>query len=135
MLALLRGDVADTPTDVLLQVLLAVDPLDDQLGRVATDAGLDDPQAPIGLLSLLDQGPAQFGILHLLPLVLFAPGRDRPPGRRGVVKVPVLEGEGEPRPAGPALGKEGKPFLRHPSIHAMGLRWTSALERAMVTTL
>ena len=73
-------------------------------GRVAADAGLDDLQAPVGLLGLGDErrrssGSCIFSIFSALVPVVTA----RHAGR-GVVEVPVLEREREPGAPGGALG-------------------------------
>jgi hypothetical protein len=110
MLALCLGDLPDAAPDVLLQVLLAVDALDHELGRVAADAGLDRPQPLVGLLGLVDESLAQLGVLHLLDLLLLGPRGHRAPRRRGVVEVPVLEREREPGAHRGALGEDRQPL-------------------------
>ncbi len=105
MLALFHADLAERLADVFLERLDILDPLHDQMLRMAADAGLDRLEVGVRIVVGVDDRRAQLGILHLRELLFLGAGGQHPPFGQRVVEIPVLERERETAAHGRALAE------------------------------
>ena len=95
MLVLLHADLAERLAHVLLEFFVVLDPLHDQILRIAAYTRLQRADSRVGFIGLADDRPAHLRVLHLGQLFLDRAGGQHAPGGARVIQVPVLEGEGE----------------------------------------
>src|SRR5262245_33424508 len=111
MLAFLHPDLSKRLADVLLQLLVIVDPLHDQVFGMTANTGENRLEHWVSFVNRTDRRSSQLRPLHLGHALFSRSGRDLAPFGAGVVQVPVLEREGKAGTDGCGLAENGQTLL------------------------